>query len=139
MIVSRMTLQFSRFTLVAVLGALGVGSVAGATVTTIGRSSSSHAIAKSNSSSFPVNANGETYGSDANAAWDAQPDLISAFATNGKTGYISRVALEAADGSDVNSLSQAAAYIASTKSSRSIPVYEQNGTTVIGSFVIPAH
>jgi hypothetical protein len=132
-----MTVKITRFTLVAVLGALGVGAVAGAAVTTIGRSSSAQSIAN-HDSSFPVNANGQTYGSDANTTWKSQPDLIAAFATNGKTGYISRIALEAVDGSDVNSLSQASAYMANTKTSSTIPVYEQDGTTVIGSFVIPA-
>jgi hypothetical protein len=129
--------KITRFTLVVALGALGVGAIAGAAVTTFGRSSSTQSIAN-NDSGFPVNANGQTYGSDSNVSWNSQPDLISAIATNGKSGYISRDALEAVDGSDVNSPSQATAYMANTKSSRTIPVYEQDGTTVIGSFVIPA-
>lgn len=134
---SRMTVKVSRFTLVVGLGALGVGAVAGAAVTTVGRSSSTQSISKDDSG-FPVNANGQTYGSDSNVSWNNQPDLISAIATNGMSGYISRVALEAVDGSDVNSPSQASAYMANTKSASTVPVYEQDGTTVIGSFVIPA-
>jgi hypothetical protein len=88
-------------------------------------------------STFLTNSAGQTYGSDSGVSQSDAPDLILTYATNGDLGYVYRTALWAADGTDVNSPAQAAAYMART-TPNSIPVYEENGTTVIGSFVIGA-
>ena len=65
-------------------------------------------------------------------------DLIKAEATNGKTGYISRTEMEAVDGSHVQNPSEALAYMewAEEHGPFVINVYERDGKTVIGEFVI---
>ena len=126
----------SRLTIVIVLSALSIGVVAGVAATSVVGASSAQTPTLS-VGGFPTNANGQTYGSSSGVSFDSQPDLILAIATNGRTGYISRDAMEAVDGSNVSSLAQAAAYM-SQDASHTIPVYEQDGTTVIGSFAIPA-
>ena len=65
-------------------------------------------------------------------------DLIKAEATNGKTGYISRTEMEAVDGSHVQNPSEALAYMewAEEHGPFVINVYEKDGKTVIGEFVI---
>lgn len=86
-----------------------------------------------------VNANGETYGVQNE---NGMPDLIAVVATNGRDdGYVKRFDLEAADG-------MAAAKHFKTPEdaprwqegnqgkSVSIPVYEEDGKTVIGTFVV---
>jgi hypothetical protein len=81
---------------------------------------------------WPTNAKGQTYGSglDANAA-TGEPDLIAAWATNGKQGYVLRTDL---DGPMPTSPSQAIAM--NTAPPRTIPVYESDGVTQIGVFVV---
>jgi len=86
---------------------------------------------------FPTNQNGQTYGSASKVGLQNEPDLIYAVATNGKKGYIYRSQLWAADGTNVNSPSAAQQYM-QQETSTTIPVYDENGTTVIGEFVIPA-
>ncbi|WNM24430.1 hypothetical protein [Demequina capsici] len=77
---------------------------------------------------------GETYGVDAD---DAHPDLIAAYATNGKVGYIRRTELEAVQGPLPTSPAEAAARMQDpTPGTGSIPVYESDGVTVIGEFTI---
>ena len=65
-------------------------------------------------------------------------DLIKAEATNGKIGYISRTEMEAVDGSHVQNPSEALAYMewADENGPFVINVYEKDGKTVIGEFVI---
>lgn len=72
---------------------------------------------------FPVNANGETYGSAVN---DAVPDLIVARAEGGKLGYIRVSELEFTRNlvrSDPN-----------PNSVYNIDVYESDGETTLGTF-----
>lgn len=89
-------------------------------------------------SSYPVNREGETYGSGSGAATPSgEPDLIAAIATNGRHGYVSRARDQAAGGGDVTSPSQAVAWDnQGSSTSPSIPVYTANGRTVIGVFAI---
>ena len=65
-------------------------------------------------------------------------NLIKAEATNGKTGYISRTEMEAVDGSHVQNPSEALAYMEWKEDNGPfvINVYEKDGKTVIGEFVI---
>lgn len=83
---------------------------------------------------FEHNADGQTYGSELNAATPAQaPDLISAYASNGRIGYVLNTqlhpALPVSPAAALNA--QAAAQL-----EKSIPVFAVDGKTVIGRFVI---
>lgn len=81
-----------------------------------------------------VNANGETYGTE---AFDAVPDLILAYATNGNEGYIRRSELEDASGPTPTSPAHAVEIQeAREPGSVMIPVYESDGETVIGEFAV---
>lgn len=90
-------------------------------------------------SSWPTNANGQTFGSLLNSTSSAtDPDLVQVIATNGETGYVYSSQLNpAAPSSPAAALAQQAA----STSARYIPVYAQNGTTVIGQFEVsePGH
>jgi hypothetical protein len=73
---------------------------------------------------------------DAGVAKDngAQPDLIAAYATNGRFGY---AYAEQLDGYRPTSPADALRWQAEHgDESRSVPVYESDGETVIGEFVI---
>ncbi len=84
--------------------------------------------------SWKVNASGQTYGV---ANIRGAPDLIAAIATNGQQGYIETSQLHTADGSNVNSPAEALEWQRQhAGTSTDIPVYESDGTTVIGQFVI---
>lgn len=83
---------------------------------------------------WAVNAHGQTYGV-ANA--HGTPDLLAAIATNGKQGYIDVAQLRTAEGPMPTSPAQALQQQAHRKAV-TIPVYESDGTTVIGRFVITA-
>jgi hypothetical protein len=86
---------------------------------------------------YPKNAQGLTYGSQLYATLErGEPDLILATATNGKDGYVLRTDLEGPmPGSPQEALSQQAAQAGKD---RVIPVYQSDGTTQIGVFVIQA-
>lgn len=123
-----------RVTLLASTLALGAGLGVGVSALTSGASTG--VTAPSNPGNFPTNANGQTYGSSSNVSLENEPDLIYAIATNGAVGYISRSQLWAADGTNVQSPAQAANYMASATSPRFIPVYESDGSTIVGQFEI---
>lgn len=124
-----------RATLLVATLALGAGLGVGASALTSG--ASVVVAAPSNPTAFPTNANGQTYGSSANVSLTNEPDLIYAVATNGVKGYILRSQLWAVDGTDVQNPVGAAKYMASATSPRFIPVYESDGSTVVGRFEIP--
>ncbi len=83
---------------------------------------------------YPVNENGMSYGSGAAIdADDPGPDLIAAYA-NGRCGFV-----RASDRQQdlPRSPEEAAAYLAELDpDGRDIPLYAEDGTTVIGSFHI---
>jgi len=86
---------------------------------------------------FQKNAAGDTFGSAAKATSpDNEPDLIQAAATNGKTGYVKKSELDAANGSDVSTPEEAMKWNQESQTPRSVPVYAQDGRTVIGVFVV---
>lgn len=85
---------------------------------------------------FPKNSKGMSYGSELQANTpDQAPDLILAIATNGKEGYVRRVALypqlPVTPDDALRQQSQDDA-----RQPRTIPVYTQDGTTIIGYFDI---
>ena len=82
---------------------------------------------------YPVNENGMSYGSGAGIDEDDPgPDLVAASGTNGRCGFV-----RAADRRQdlPRSPEEAAAYTADhDRDGRDIPLYAQDGVTVIGSF-----
>lgn len=81
---------------------------------------------------YPVNENGLSYGSGANVdADDPGPDLVAAYGTNGAFGYV----LASDRPQPAETLAEALAHRPETST---IPLYAQDGETVIGSFKISA-
>lgn len=77
---------------------------------------------------YPVNDNGMTYGSGAGVdAEDPGPDLVSAYGTDGRCGFV-----RAADRPQPERTLAGA--LAATPEQREIPLYAQDGVTVIGVF-----
>ena len=94
-----------------------------------------YATTKSISSNMEVtvqrNENGEIYGSELFLdEIGVQPDLILAEGTNGKVGY---VRADDINDAEITTPEQAAEKKLSSKS-REIPLYDSDGTTIIGSF-----
>lgn len=81
---------------------------------------------------WPVNEFGETYGVQGDSP--VSPDLIRVSASNGATGYVRSKDL---NGPTPTSPEQAMEWQEANKGkSREIPVYKEDGRTVIGSFRI---
>jgi hypothetical protein len=82
-----------------------------------------------------INASGESYGVQNK---NGTPDLIAVVVDQGKTqGYVKAAEINCAAGGDVESPAQALDWDkASQNRNISIPVYESNGTTVIGTFIV---
>lgn len=84
--------------------------------------------------SFPVNKNGETYGSGENAAPNAGPDLVQAVGVDGTLGYVRAKDLETEmPKSPEEALSKQRSI--APGSVRKIPLYDVNGKE-IGTFNI---
>ena len=82
--------------------------------------------------SWGVNASGETYGV---ANQHGTPDLIAV--DQGIAGYVRKSDMNCASGGDVQTLAQAANWDKISQNRNvSIPVYESDGITVVGTFVI---
>jgi hypothetical protein len=93
---------------------------------------------------LPTNAKGQTFGAvtDVSSPDDA-PDLILAVATNGKTGYVLRSELYAAEGDNVKSPEEAVqwqknidAQVKAGHGAVVLTVYESDGVTKVGVFVV---
>jgi hypothetical protein len=85
---------------------------------------------------FPVNKNGETYGSNSEVTVAGQePDLILAKGVDGNDGYIK---LKDLNKDQPNNPEEAVAYMEKMKNSapKNIPLYDVDGKTVIGEFKI---
>ena len=82
-----------------------------------------------------INANGKTYGVQNG---NGTPDLIAVVIDQGKTqGYVESSELNCASGSAVESLAQAHKWDQDSQNRNvSVPVYESDGTTVIGTFIV---
>ena len=84
--------------------------------------------------SWPSNAEGQTYGSLlGHNGSAAEPVLVQAIATNGQSGYVYSAQLNT---SAPSSPAQAVAQQQADKAQQFIPVYAQDGTTVIGQFAV---
>ncbi|MEY8369799.1 hypothetical protein AALA24_13685 [Anaerovoracaceae bacterium 42-11] len=88
------------------------------------------ASAETNGDIAGINKSGETYGTYFSEG--GVPDLIAAVATNGKSGYIKQVDLDG----KIPDNPKDALELQKNQKSRVIPVYKEDGTTVIGGFVI---
>jgi len=114
--------------------ALILGVSAGVAVTGITSSASPPNPNFQCSSPYPTNASGQTYGCALGT--NTPPDLVRTYADNGEVGYVLASQLIAASGGNVQNPQEALAWDAIANQSRVIPVYSENGTTVIGSFTI---
>lgn len=88
---------------------------------------------------FAKNAKGDTFGSDLNILDPAQePDLIEAYASNGKLGYIKNVDFHPARPANPAAAvaAQNAKAALAAGASHSIPVFSADGITVIGQFIV---
>jgi hypothetical protein len=87
------------------------------------------------STAWGVNTNGQTYGV---SNLKGTPDLISVVIDDGtKYGYVSKVDLNCASGGQVKSPAEALEWDkVSQNRNVSIPVYESDGVTVIGTFTV---
>ncbi|HUZ40256.1 MAG TPA: hypothetical protein VMU68_02550 [Acidimicrobiales bacterium] len=85
--------------------------------------------------SWGVNASGETYGV---ANQKGTPDLVAVIINQGHTdGYVKETELNCAAGGDVASLAEAAAWDKTSQNRNiTIPVYESDGVTVVGTFTV---
>ena len=85
---------------------------------------------------YPVNALGETYGPTVN--WMEEPDLILARGKDGATGYLRRSEMLAASGGNVRGPEEALAWNEKFRElgSVEVPLYREDGVTVVGCFVI---
>ncbi len=85
---------------------------------------------------YPVNENGQTYGSapyGSGLSQDVEPDLLAAYGVNGLLGYVKSVDLR---GPVFNSPQEAIAYQETHKGGRVIPLYEVDGVTIIDEFIV---
>jgi hypothetical protein len=85
--------------------------------------------------SWGVNASGQTYGV---SNQQGTPDLIAVVVDQGKTqGYVERSELDCASGGQVKSPSEAVTWDETSKNRNiTIPVYESDGVTIIGTFTV---
>lgn len=90
--------------------------------------------------SYETNALGLTYGSAAHAvSSESEPDLILVETADGATGYVYKADLDDAQGpGDDATPDEVLEWMNSpeARQDREVPVYEVDGTTVIGTFVI---
>lgn len=91
---------------------------------------------------YPTNAQGQTYGSALGATSPSdQPDLILATGRTSVgpvTGYVLATNLDAATGANVATPQAALAWMQAHAGGpgTSIPLYTENGTTVVGTFTV---
>ena len=88
---------------------------------------------------FGVNEHGQTFGVTGSSR--GEPDLIAVVATNGAPGYVLRRDLEDADGTAAAEGFTSPGDAAEWQESQPdgvilLPVYESNGTTVVGEFAV---
>lgn len=111
---------------------VGAGIITGTSLATAKAPSAQDVATNAQPFAFPQNESGQTYGSRLDARSHANtPDLISAYATNGKLGYVLRT-----DFQDPTPRNPQEAISSNGKGAREIPVYAVDGKTQIGVFEI---
>ena len=128
----------TRSAMLAVLLTLGLIAGFASVALGLGAQTAPSPAANEATTNWPTNARGQTYGSAALATCpEDEPDLILVLATNGKVGYVSRVEAQAVDGSSIKTPEEALAWQATEgQKAHALPVYDVDGTTVVGEFVI---
>ena len=126
--------------LLALVAGLGVGATASVALSTaVSAPPHKNAIRLDSTpvSNYPVNQNGQTYGSSLGVASpSSEPDLIEA-ESNGVVGYVLASELNAADGANVSTPQQAAEWDATgATTTHTIPLYAPNGISIIGSYTV---
>lgn len=120
---------------IAVGGALVVGLALGTVVSGVGAAKLLPQVSPTRAPHiFPKNVNGETYGSELAATSPSDmPDLVKAVGVGGILGYVRFSDL---NGPQPKTPAQAIELMKKRKPGavRQIPLYAQNGTTVIGVF-----
>lgn len=81
---------------------------------------------------YPVNDAGETYGPDVKDS-EEEPDLILAIGENDVVGYVRAADL---DGVAATSPDSVAEYMSNVQAEREIPLYAEDGLTVLGTFTV---
>lgn len=90
----------------------------------------------SNNYVFPKNQYGQTYGSKLNAiSTETEPDLIAATGVDGTNGYVKRTDLEQPLPKTPQEAKALMKYY-SAHPTREIPLYDVDGKTVIGKFIV---
>jgi len=84
---------------------------------------------------FPTNADGQTYGSNLGLTPAQSPDLIAVVDTAGQGGYVYANQLY---GPIPTTPQQAVTVNAQSSAVPSIPVYQSNGSTILGQFILSA-
>lgn len=124
----------------AVVGVLSVGVVTGGAVASSFLSGPADEVPPGVdvTEQYKQNADGLTYGSALDAVSpETEPDLINVVASNGKTGYVLKTELDRASGAlDFKSVDEALAWQSSRRSVTSVTVYESDGKTVVGEFIV---
>lgn len=136
-------MKSTRWSLVVValagLASVGAGAVIGLSTASASPAPAASPTVQQDSATsaayvFPKNAYGQTYGSELDAATPGDaPDLIRAYATNGREGYVLKTDLHPPLTGGMDE-----ALALNSSGDRAIPVYEVDGRTVIGEFVIAA-
>lgn len=138
--------NWRRTLLLTTIGGLAVGGLVLGGTALAATPHASHSTARhlspavaqqpANAHVFARNLRGLTYGSELDATTPADaPDLLAAYATNGKLGYVLNKDLHPQGVANPTAALQAQA--AKTTPTQ-IPVYAVDGTTVIGVYVITA-
>lgn len=87
---------------------------------------------------WATNEHGQSYGVENSKG---SPDLVAVIATNGKTGYALGTDLDSADGTNAAQAFKSPEDAISWQKARqgmtfSVPVYESDGTTIVGEFLV---
>lgn len=122
--------------LIAILTIMAVVvSISGAVYIDAANSAQNEDGEERSETSYPVNQAGQTYGGNSGDYGKelVGPDLVLAEATNGAIGYVLESDLQ---GPDHKTPEEALQWQSQQKPDQSIPVYEKDGTTIIGEFVM---
>lgn len=86
---------------------------------------------------YASNQSGLSYGSAASAVSpETEPDLILVETKDGTTGYVYKTDLDRASGADVKTPDDALVWQNARSGPASIPVYDVDGKTPIGEFIV---
>ncbi|MFF1832319.1 hypothetical protein [Paenarthrobacter sp. NPDC058040] len=127
---------------VGLCAVLGLGAGASVAAAAGGPVPASVASQAKHAPGYPKNASGNTYGfASDSASPEGEPDLIAALTTEGRAGYVSKAELDVANGTSASlefkTPEDAVRWMETEgRADRVIPVYEADGRTVIGEFVV---